>query len=367
MAHLTEGTLRRMVDDPDARSGADAAHLEGCTECQGRFEVVSDDARSIATLLAVPDTRVDVGRAFEHVMSEWKSQPALGFRLPMLGPTNRPLKLAFVAAVAAAALVVVAFAAGGLFFQPTTVKTVPVTVADMQALSQLADYGTLTWTKEPQFQATTSAADASALAAGLQPPVVANLPDGVSTTVTYGAMSEAVATFTFSADKAAAAAARQGKTLPAMPEGMDGATLTVTVGPAVGEIYGNLNQNPSSASANSINLPQLIVAKSASPTAKSTQVTVQQLEAFILAQPGISKELKAAIAAIGDPSTTLLIPVPVEYATSKPVTVQGVDGVALGDNTGVGSGVVWVKGGNVYVVAGSIKQSDAIDIANNLK
>jgi len=34
-----------MVDDPDARSGADAAHLEGCTECQGRFEVVSDDAR----------------------------------------------------------------------------------------------------------------------------------------------------------------------------------------------------------------------------------------------------------------------------------------------------------------------------------
>src|SRR5439155_372165 len=99
--------------------------------------------RSTPTLLAVPDARVDVGRAFEHVMSERKSQPALGFRLPMLGPTNRPLKLAFVAAVAAAALVVVAFAASGLFFQPTTVKTVPVTVADMQALSQLADYGTL--------------------------------------------------------------------------------------------------------------------------------------------------------------------------------------------------------------------------------
>src|SRR5205807_1251431 len=240
-----------------------------------------------ATLLAVPEARVDLGRAFETVMRVPKAQPALGLRLPFLPPRTRPLTLAFVAAVAAAALVVVAFAAGGLFFQPTTVKTVPVTVADMQALSQLADYGTLTWTKEPQFQATTSAADASALAAGLQPPVVANLP-------------------------------------------------------------------------------QLIVAKSASPTAKSTQVTVQQLEAFILAQPGISKELKAAIGAIGDPSTTLLIPVPVEYATSKPVTVQGVDGVALGDNTGVGSGVVWVKDGYVYVVAGSIKRDDAVAIANNL-
>ena len=47
--------------------------------------------------------------------------------------------------------------------------------------------------------------------------------------------------------------------------------------------------------------------------------------------------------------------------------MQGVDGVALGDNTGVGSAVVWIKGGHVWVVAGSIKQSDALDIANNLK
>ena len=58
---------------------------------------------------------------------------------------------------------------------------------------------------------------------------------------------------------------------------------------------------------------------------------------------------------------------PIEYATATQVTVQGVDGVALGDNTGVGSGVVWVKNGPVYVVAGSIKQSRSINIANNLK
>jgi len=243
---------------------------------------------------------------------------------------------------------------------------VPVTVADMQALSQLADYGTLTWTKEPQLQATTSAADASALAGGLKPPVVSKLPDGVSTTVTYGAMSEAVASFTFSAEKAAASAAAHGKTAPKMPAGMDGATLTITVGPAVGEIYGELKQ-PSGSDPSQINLPQLVVAKSVSPTARSTQVSVTDLENFILAQPGISKELKAAINAIGDPSTTLLIPVPVEYATSTQITVQGVDGVALGDNTGVGAGVVWVKDGHVYVVAGSIKRDDAITIANNLK
>jgi len=364
VAHLTEGTLRRMVDDPDARSGADAAHLEGCPECQAQFKVVSADARSIATLLAVPEARVDVGRSFERVMQHRKSQPAL-VRFPILRPSARPLTLAFVAAIAAGALVVMAFTFAGLFFKPTTVKAVPVTVADMQALSELSNYGTLAWTKEPQLQATTSAADASAAAGGLSLPTVAKLPDGVSTTVTYGGMSEAVATFTFSADKAAASAAAQGKTLPKMPTGMDGATLTLTVGPAVGEVYGNL-QKPGSAT-NDINLPQLIVVKSASPTAKSTQVSVTDLENFILAQPGISAELKAAIQAIGDPSTTLLIPVPIQYATSTQVTIQGSDGVALGDNTGVGAGVVWVKDGYVYVVVGSIKRDDAVTIANNLK
>lgn len=366
MAHLTEGTLRRMVDDPDARSGADAAHLESCSECDARFKNIADDAHSIAGLLAVPAANVDVSRAFDRVSRAPQAQPALGFRIPIFSPAPRPVKLAFAAALAAVALVVVAFASNGLFFQPSTVKTVPVTVADVQALSQLADYGTVTWTKQPQFQAATSASDASAMAGGLQPPVVSNLPAGVSTTVTYGAMSEAEATFTFSADKAKAAAASHGKTLPAMPKGIDGATLTITVGPAVGEVFGNLQQ-PKSDSANSINLPQLIVARSAVPTARSTQVTVSQLEAYILDQPGISPELKNAIKAVGDPSTTLLIPIPVQYATSKDVTVQGVPGVALGDNTGVGSGVVWVKGGSVYVVAGSIKQQDAITIANNLK
>jgi hypothetical protein len=275
------------------------------------------------------------------------------------------MKLAFAAALAAVALVVVAFAAGGGFWQPQTVKTVPVTVADVQALSQLADYGTVTWTKKPDLQVATSAADASSMAGGMKAPAVTNLPSGISTTITYGAMSQAVATFTFSAQKAAASAARHGKTLPAMPKGMDGATLTVTVGPAVGEIYGNMNQ--ASTGSSEVNLPQLVVARSVTPTAVATQVTLTQLESYILSQPGISKELKDAINAIGDPSHTLLIPVPIQYATSTQETVQGVQAVGLGDNTGVGSGVVWVKGGNVYVVAGSIKLSDAVSIANNLK
>src|SRR5256885_5965067 len=91
-----------MVDDPDAKAGTDAAHLDGCAECQARLKTISDDASSIAALLAVPAVRVDVGRAFETVMRAPKAQPALGLRLPFLRPRTRPLTLAFVAAVAPA-------------------------------------------------------------------------------------------------------------------------------------------------------------------------------------------------------------------------------------------------------------------------
>ncbi|MEO9048297.1 MAG: hypothetical protein ABI334_01615 [Candidatus Dormiibacterota bacterium] len=353
-----------MVDDPDAH-GADARHLETCQDCQARFKSVADDARSITSLLAAPALNVDVAAAFDRVRSAPTARPRFGFRLPVVRPGSRPMVLAFAGAVALVALLATAIAEGGNVFAPNTVTPVPVTVADMQALSELGAYGTFSWTTKPQLQVVTGAVEAAS-ASGLRIPTVAKLPHGVSSTITYGAMTKAVAQFTFSADKAAAAAAQAGKPLPNMPAGMDGAQLTVTVGPAVAEIFGNLNAPASGSDVTQANLPQLVVAESSAPVASSQQVTVKQFVDYLLSQPGISPQLTAAIKGIGDPSTTLPIPIPVEYATSSSVDVQGVKGVALGDNTGVGAGVIWVKNGVVYAVAGTIKQSDAVDIANHL-
>ncbi len=57
---------------------------------------------------------------------------------------------------------------------------------------------------------------------------------------------------------------------------------------------------------------------------------------------------------------------PIQYATSTQVQVQGVQGVALGDNTGLGAAVIWIKGGSVFFVGGSVKQDEALSIANHL-
>jgi hypothetical protein len=147
---------------------------------------------------------------------------------------------------------------------------------------------------------------------------------------------------------------------------MDGAQLTVTVGPAVAEIFGNLKAG-SATDPTQADLPQLIVGESSAPVASSSHVTVKQLENYLLAQPGVSPQLAAAIRAIGDPSTTLPIPIPIQFATSSRVQVQGVTGVALGDNTGLGSAVVWVKNGVVFGVAGTLKLSAVLDVANQLR
>lgn len=349
-------------DDQDALIGSDARHYATCTECQTRYTALADDARFAASMLAAPDLKVDSGSAFKHVQSAPAAQPRFGIRLPIMRPTSRPI----LGGLAAAAVLVLLMATGLAqdlltVFEPTSITPVPVTVADLQSLSGLSTYGTLAWTTQPAPQIVTSAAEAATVS-GLSVPVVGSLPAGVSTTVTYAAMPQAVGVFTFDATKAAAAAAANGKALPAMPSGMDGSTLTVTVGPAVVEIFGDLKSGSSS----TINLPQLIVAESTAPTVTSSHSSAKEIEDYLLKQPGITPSLAAAIRAIGDPSKTLPIPIPVEYATSSKVQVQGVDGLALGDNTGLGAAVIWIKNGVVYGVAGTLKQDAIVGIANHL-
>jgi hypothetical protein len=365
VAHLSDGTLRRRFDDEDALTDSDTRHYATCAECQSRFASLAEDARAVSSMLAMPDVKVDAAAALNRVRSTPAAQPRFGIRLPIMRPASRPMLGGLAAAAVIVALVVTGVAQDALnFFHPTTVQPVAVSVADLQSLSGLTEYGTFTWSKQPAPQLVTSAAEAATIS-GLRVPAVGTLPAGVSTTVSYAAMPQAVGVFTFDAAKAAAAATKVGKALPKMPSGMDGSKLTVTVGPAVVEIYGNLNAG-TAAETTQISLPQLVIGAATAPVVTSSGVTTQELEDYLLSQPGVSPQLAAAIRAIKDPSTTLPIPIPVEYATSTPVRVQGVDGVALGDNTGIGAAVIWIKSNTVYGVAGTLKQSAILDVANNL-
>jgi hypothetical protein len=147
---------------------------------------------------------------------------------------------------------------------------------------------------------------------------------------------------------------------------MDGSKLFITGGPAVVQIWG-APAGATGATGAYPDVPTLVVGQAKAPTVSSDGVTVDELRTYLLSQPGISPQLAAAIRAIGDPSSTLPVPVPAELAVSHPVTVQGVPGLYIGDNTGIASAVIWQKDGMMFEVIGSFSESQALAIANSMR
>jgi hypothetical protein len=285
------------------------------------------------------------------------------------------------AAAATVALVATILTASGLaetiltIFEPKQLVAVPITGSDLTGASSFGAYGTLTWTEQPKPYDVPDVGTASR-DSGMKVLVPGNLPAGVGAP-RYGVMNKTTATFTFSADKTRQAAAAQKRTPPPMPANIDGSKLFITGGPAVVAYYddGTRPTGVTGASgAIDINraspysgMPKLIVAQGRPPVVQSDGVTVEQLQNYLLAQPGISPQLAAQIRAIKDPSSTLPVPIPVDMATSKKVTVQGVEGIFVGDSTGLGSAVIWQKDGIVYGVAGTLTEQQVLAVANSLR
>ena len=325
-----------------------------------------------------PDTevmRVDTERALAAIRQRIEREgirPVVGSpriaRLPVLSVWAKGL-----AAAASVVLVLTLLTVSGVaetiltVFEPKQVAAVPITNADIQtAMNSLQSYGTLTWSAPPKPVEVPDAA-AAARESGLAVVRPGTLPGTVNqANVHYGVMPRTTATFTFSADATRTSAAKLGRTPPPMPTNIDGSKLFITGGPAVVQFYGNLPDHSGASPDPLAAVPQLIIAQGKAPLVQSDGVTVEQLQAYLLAQPGITPALAAEIKAIKDPSSTLPIPVPVNFGTSKNVTVQGVQGVFIGDTTGLGSAVIWEKDGIVYGVAGTLTESEIMAVANSL-
>jgi hypothetical protein len=260
-------------------------------------------------------------------------------------------------------------------FEPKSIVAVPLTQGDLNYLGQacaglnlqecMGAYGTFEWTTPPQPKEVTSRSQASGQA-GFTALAPTSLPSSVTGDPRYGVINRSTATFTFSADSTQQAAARQNRTAPPLPSNIDGSRLFITGGPAVVQIWGA----PAGATGGSgayPDMPTLVVGQAKAPTVSSDGVTVDQLRTYLLAQPGISPQLAAAIRAIGDPSSTLPVPVPAELAVSHPVTVRGVQGLFIGDNTGIAAAVIWQKDGMMFEVIGSFTESQALAIANSMR
>src|SRR5258708_10516156 len=119
-------------------------------------------------------------------------------------------------------------------FEPHQFQAVQVRPDSLGTLPDLSQFGAIHAGKAPTFARVTSLAGASSQS-GLHLYAVGSgtLPSRVKRGPSYVVMSALQATFTFSSSKAQAWAEAHGKSLQAMPTGLDGSTLTVNAGPAV--------------------------------------------------------------------------------------------------------------------------------------
>jgi hypothetical protein len=407
MRHLDEGTLRRLYDEPRAVAQHAQEHVAACARCRERFAAIAADARSAAASFAMLETagteQVDVEQALAAVRRRIAAQaaPAPAWREHRLqerimvmirtlstgAPTGRPNRrllsplsgiVAAVALVAALALTPVGSLAQSFLtiFEPQQFVAVDVTPADITSLNSLpnlTDFGTMTRSGRTQAQMVAGATEAASVS-GLTVRTPGWLPAGVPAQARYAALPAQTGTFTFSAARAAAAARATGKALPAMPATLDGSELRVTLGPVVVAAYGEGDGNGQKSvkgagvsRADLAALPALVVVQARRPTMESTGASVADIESYLLAMPGISPALAAQIKAIGDPASTVPVPIPLNMATANTVSVDGVSGLAVGDNTGMGSGVIWQKDGMVYGVAGPLPIDQVLAVANSLR
>lgn len=362
MRHLTDGTLRRLYDEPLALDEEPRAHYQACADCQLRFGQLAGDARRAAALLAVPGATVDAEAALRRVKAaaaaRAPSRPAFGLarRLGWRKPA--------VAALLAAGLVgTLAFTSLGQslvqIFEPTTVTPVQVSESDLNSLNALSSWGEVKQTGTTQLKEAGTAAEAAANSGGLPEIAPTTLPDSIKALpVSYGSVGQVSGSVTFN-DKA--------------PDKLRGSTLTVQVGPAEAAFYGDLSRAQSAGrqaqtpqDASSALGPTMVIVESRAPKVSSTGASVSDIKKALLAQNGLSPLVRTVIQQIDTPPGNLPIPVPAQYAEGSPVAVQGVMGTQIGDNTRLGAGVIFVKNGIAYAVGGTISKDEAIAVANSL-
>jgi hypothetical protein len=381
VSHLDNAILRRYLDEPDVLLSFEKEHLLQCAGCRGRLELYRERAALAATQLQVAG-EVDLDAAHRRVLTKAAQAPpqfgsapetpATRFRL-----TPRALQWAGALAAGFALFLILGYSPVRGYaqnfltiFEPHQFQPIGITAVDvtaMQALPELNAFGTMRRSGKLTYTAFADAADATRFA---KQPILkpAYIPAGIPDAAHYRVSGTETVSFTFSAAKARAAAAKGGATPPAMPAEIDGSTLSATLGPVIITTYGALPEGTVHRDGMPKRLPKdvLIISQAPAPRVNSSGATVAQIEAYLLAQPGLSPGLVAQIKAIGDPSTTLPVPVRIDKATAQNVTVNGAAGLLVGDNTGVGSIVVWQANGTIHCVAGPYTASQILQVANSM-
>jgi hypothetical protein len=364
MRHPTEGVLRRLLDEPSGVADSDRRHVAGCPQClRGLAAVRADAALVDAALATEAGTDVDVAAAWQRLSTATRAADRRGADRRAAAPRTGRLRLVLrrpaVLAVAVALVVTGAGAAAATdwlpIFRTERVAPVSITTADLVALPDLSAYGQVQVTGRPDVHEVPNAA-AAAAETGLRVPEVAVLPRGVSGQPVRQVGDRITLTFTFSAERAARAAAEAGTTLPPPPPGLDGSSVRLVAGPGAAQTW------TSSAGA-----PALVVGRAVAPTAFSSGVPFETVRDYLLSLPGLPAGVAAQLRTFAADGSTLPLPVPADRFTTSTAKVGGVPATVLQTRDRTLAAVVWVDDGVLTVVAGSLDSDEVLAVAGGLR
>ncbi len=377
MSHLNDAVLRRYVDEPDALLSYEKKHLLNCIRCRSALNTVRDNAEAAKNALREQDELVDISAARDAILK----RAAAGAKKPALVPYKFRSYDWQWGAVAAACLVIAvlfsyapfrAYAANLLtIFEPRQFTPLSMTQADLTQLRgvpELAAFGTVHESGKHRFLEFRSLTEAQNYA-GRTVAYPTYLPSAVPHKAMYQVSRVYGASFTFDEKKARATEERKHVALPAVPPNLNGSTFSVEIGPIVVENYGQ--QAVSHAAHKVHNTRELarnavVVVQAPVPSVRTTSASADEIESYLLSLPNVPEDVKTQIRAIRDPSSTLPIPVPVDKETARHVQVQGAPGLLIGDNTGVGSILVWQRNNTIYSVAGGFTADEITKVANSM-
>ncbi|HEU0102419.1 MAG TPA: hypothetical protein VFR07_08890 [Mycobacteriales bacterium] len=365
MRHPTEGVLRRLLDEPVGVADADRRHVADCPQCLGGLAAMREDAALVdAALTPAGGPEVDVAAAWRRLStaapaaSERAAGPAR-VAVPRTGRVRAVLRRPAAAALAVALVLTGASTAAAndwlQLFRTEQVAPVSFSTADLLALPDLTAYGDVEVATDSEVHQVADAA-AAAAESGLDVPEVRTLPRGVSGEPVYQVGGEVRATFTFSAERAARAAAETGTALPPVPPGLSGSQVRLVAGPGVAGIWSQ-----------SSGVPALVVGRAVAPTAFSSGVAFETVRDYLLSLPGLPQDLAAQLRTFTADGSTLPLPVPADQVTTSTAQVNGKPATVLATPARTLAAVVWVDEGVLTVVAGSLDTDEVLSVARALR
>jgi hypothetical protein len=361
MGHPTEGVLRRLLDEPAGVADADRHHVVDCSECLDALVSMREDATLVEAALATEGGRdMDLDAAWRRLatagsspVSERSAAPPRASR--WRGLQRRPAVAVLAVAVALTGAGTAAANDWLKIFQTKQIAPVNFSATDLISLPDLSAYGQVVVTGDVDVNPVRDRATAER-ETGLDVPEVTTLPRGVSGEPVYQVGRQASAIFTFSAERAAQAAAAAGRTLPPPPAGLDGSQVRLVAGPGVAAIW----RQPTG-------MPSLAVGRAVAPTAFSSGVPFETVRDYLLSLPGLPEHIATQLRTFTADGATLPLPVPADRMTTSSAMVGDVRATVLASRDRLLAAVVWVDDGVLTAVAGALDAGEVVAIARELR